>query len=178
MTLMVNSKKQTESTKVSVGQGQGTCSAAQLCLRQIKDDNAKVHKDCLPNSYYVPNTKGWLLSPQHWSRELWKQGKKGAHSIIDCDRITLNWPDAGSKKTVLLDPITNVGTFWTAPGYSKVTAFCAEATFNSRDEAKSLMTDKSREGNYWIWWCWYEQKFRGSWQGNLRLRGSYSNTSK
>jgi hypothetical protein len=30
---------------------------------KIEDDNGKVHKDHLPNSYYVPNTKGRLLSP-------------------------------------------------------------------------------------------------------------------
>jgi hypothetical protein len=77
---------------------------------KIEDDDGKVHKDHLPNSYYVPNTKGRLLSPQHWSRELRKQGKKGAHSRTDYDRITMNWPD-GSKKTVLLDPVTSVGTF-------------------------------------------------------------------
>jgi hypothetical protein len=38
---------------------------------KIEDDNGKVHKDRrLPNSYYVPNSKGRLLSPQHWLREL------------------------------------------------------------------------------------------------------------
>jgi hypothetical protein len=35
---------------------------------KIKDDDGKVHKDHLPNSCYVSNTKGRLLSPQHWSR--------------------------------------------------------------------------------------------------------------
>jgi hypothetical protein len=78
---------------------------------KIEDDDGKVHKDHLPNSYYVSNTKGQLLSPQHWSRELRNQGKKqGAHSRTDYDRITMNWLD-GSKKTVLLDPVTSVGTF-------------------------------------------------------------------
>jgi hypothetical protein len=77
---------------------------------KIKDDDGEVHKDPLPNSCYVSNTKGRLLSPQHWSRELQKQGKKGAHSRTNYDRITMNWPD-GSKKTVLLDPVTSVGTF-------------------------------------------------------------------
>jgi hypothetical protein len=72
---------------------------------KIEDDDGIVHKDHLPNSYYVLNTKGRLLSPQNWSRELRKQGKKGAHSRTDYDRITLNWLD-GSKKTVLLDPVT------------------------------------------------------------------------
>jgi hypothetical protein len=77
---------------------------------KIEDDDGNVHKDRLPNSYYVLNTKGKLLSPQHWLGELQKQGKKGAHSRTDYDRITMNWPD-GSKKTVLLDSVTSVGTF-------------------------------------------------------------------
>jgi hypothetical protein len=47
---------------------------------KIEDDDGKVHKDRLPNSYYVPNTKGRLLSPRHWLRELQKQGKKGVHT--------------------------------------------------------------------------------------------------
>jgi hypothetical protein len=37
---------------------------------KIEDDDDKVHKDRLPNSYNVPNTKGRLLSLQHWLREL------------------------------------------------------------------------------------------------------------
>jgi hypothetical protein len=106
---------------------------------KIEDDDGKVHKDHLPNSYYVPNTKGRLLSPQHWSRELRKQGKKGAYSRTDYNRITMNWPD-GSKKTVLLDPVTSVGTFRTAPGYSKFTAFCAEASISPSDETEDPLT--------------------------------------
>jgi Fe-S cluster assembly iron-binding protein IscA len=43
---------------------------------KIEDNDGKVHKDCLPNSYYVPGTTGRLLSPQHWSRELCKQKQK------------------------------------------------------------------------------------------------------
>jgi len=64
----------------------------------------------LPNSYYVPGTKGRLLSPQHWLRELQKQKQKGVHERTDYDRITLQWED-GFKKTVLLDPVTNIATF-------------------------------------------------------------------
>jgi hypothetical protein len=51
----------------------------------------------------------------------------------------MNWPD-GSKKTVLLDPVTSVGTFWTAPGYSKFTAFCIEANISPSDKAEDLLT--------------------------------------
>jgi hypothetical protein len=51
----------------------------------------------------------------------------------------MNWPD-GSKKTVLLDPVTSVGTFWTAPGYSKFTAFCTEANISPSDKAEDLLT--------------------------------------
>jgi hypothetical protein len=51
----------------------------------------------------------------------------------------MNWPD-GSKKTVLLDPVTSVGTFQTAPGYSKFTAFCAEAGISPSDETEDPLT--------------------------------------
>jgi hypothetical protein len=51
----------------------------------------------------------------------------------------MNWPD-GSNKTVLLDLVTSVGTFQTAPGYSKFTAFCAEAGISPSDETKDPCT--------------------------------------
>lgn len=107
---------------------------------KIEDDEGKVHKDRLPNSYYVPGTKGRLLSPQHWSRELRKQKRKGVYERTEHDRIILYWED-GSKKTVLLDPVTNVATFQTAPGYSKFVAFRAEAGFETDDETEPLTVE-------------------------------------
>jgi hypothetical protein len=97
----------------------------------------------------------------------------------------MNWLD-GSKKTVLLDPVTSVGTFWTAPGYSKFTAFCAEADISPSDEAENPLTvdtayiseDEDKETINSDDVDIIRGSLRGSQQGNLRLRGSYNNTSK
>ena len=82
------------------------------------DDEGKVHKHIIPNSYYVPNGKAQLLSPQHWAKS--KQGRHqattGEHT--NAYQCKLHWGHNG--KYTLTIPLTqnnNVATFSLAPGY-------------------------------------------------------------
>jgi hypothetical protein len=36
----------------------------------IEDDNGRVHRLCLPISYYVPDSTSRILSPQHWAQQV------------------------------------------------------------------------------------------------------------
>ena len=47
-------------------------------VMRINDDDGKTHVIKIPNSLYLPNLKGCLLSPQHWAQEAKaKKGNKG-----------------------------------------------------------------------------------------------------
>ena len=99
---------------------------------RIEDDEGRVHKFILPNSFYVPGTSDRLLSPQHWSQCLRKAGIHGAKSSTTHDQVTLTW--GKFKRTVPLDSVTNVATIYSAPGHSKFMAFCSEAGFEPEEE--------------------------------------------
>lgn len=117
----------------------------------IEDDDGRTHRIRLPNSYYVPGTKDRLLSPQHFAQEMSKQRKGQASETTDSTKCVLYW--AKYRRTVPLDPTTNVATMRSAPGYSKFTAYCAEAGFSHENEADNpiaynatLIEDDQEEG--------------------------------
>jgi hypothetical protein len=93
------------------------------------DDEGKVHRFLVPNSYYVPQGGVRLLSPQHWAQTRPTRAKRiNAGEFTGADSCTLRW---GSKrqhtKVVPLDKKgANLATMWLAPGYSDFTAFCTE----------------------------------------------------
>jgi hypothetical protein len=98
-----------------------------------EDDQGQVHEHKIPGSFYVPQAKVRLLSPQHWMQQTASKQEKacGATSCTTFhDRLRLAW---GGKytRTVPLDQ-SNVATFHLAPGYSKFQAFCAEAGINDQ----------------------------------------------
>ena len=85
------------------------------------------------NSYYVPEGKVRLLSPQHWAKT--QQGSKrrngnkihGTLCQTMADDVTLMWNNRQSKLTVLLGVDNNVATFHLAYGCSKYHEFFMEA---------------------------------------------------
>ena len=82
----------------------------------IENDDDKPHtfeiRDCL----YVPELQVRLLSPQHWSQQLKEQGIY-AHADTDADRTLLEWGD--NRRTINLDPASNVSFIRTASSYDK-----------------------------------------------------------
>jgi transposase InsO family protein len=97
---------------------------------RIEDDNGKITTHIIPNSYYVPDGKVRLLSPQHWAKTLplHRRPTKGiAPEMTFHDRVELRWDGEQSRKTVFLDAMTNVATFTLAPDYQDYKAFCALA---------------------------------------------------
>lgn len=72
-----------------------------------EDDEGVPHEMIIPNSYYVPEGKAILLSPQHWAQE--RQGKDkfgGAGSMTTATQVILFWSNHKYHKTI---PIATKG---------------------------------------------------------------------
>jgi hypothetical protein len=81
-------------------------------------DNLGMHHDiCIPNTYYVPNCKLRLLSPQHWAQEANdnKPLSDGTWCATYKDRVVMKWNQQRHTKTIAIDPSKgNVATMWTS----------------------------------------------------------------
>jgi hypothetical protein len=104
---------------------------------RFEDDTGKVSTHTIPHSYYVPDGKVRLLSPQHWAKSLpphRRPSNNVAPEMTFHDRVELRWDKDASVKTIMLDPNTNVATFTLAPDYKDFQAFCTLADMNDDDE--------------------------------------------
>ena len=92
------------------------------------DDQGRISKFVIPNSYYVPDGGVWLLSPQHWAMAQYIKGhKESRHGVLSQttgENVTLFWNKRKSKLTVPLDIESNVASIYLALGYKKFVAFC------------------------------------------------------
>jgi len=98
------------------------------------DDDGKIHTFLIPKSYYVPQGKVRLLSPQHLAQQLKDvKPQEGTRCITESRQITLEWAQRQYKLTVNIGKMDNVATFHLAPGISRYEAFCAEIDDNDED---------------------------------------------
>ena len=113
-------------------------------LRWTWDDNlGRSHTFDIPNSYYIPDGKVRLLSPQHWAQT---QNGNNRNKIQDncgestnAKQCTLYWNDGDSKLDIPLGRKDNVATFPMSPGYKQFAAFCCEAGMDvDSDEPMAL----------------------------------------
>ena len=94
---------------------------------QWLDDDGMMHTFHIPNSFYVPQGKVKLLSPQHLAQSLKDtRPEEGTVSTTDSRQVVLKWAQRNYKLTVPLGKKDNVATFHLAPGISRFNAFCAE----------------------------------------------------
>ena len=99
---------------------------------RIEDEQGCVHQVRVPNSLYVPDIRHRLLCPQHWGYEtgdIHREISNGHHIGTWCatlpTSIKLYWDQNRFSRTIPLDyNSTNVGTIYSAPGY---TAFACSA---------------------------------------------------
>ena len=97
----------------------------------LEDDTGTPHRIALPGSYYIPGTTDRLLSPQHMSQQLLKR-RINVHETTDHKQVILQWNQA--RRTIPLDPRTNVATILTPSPTSPFLAYCATAgLLNDRD---------------------------------------------
>jgi hypothetical protein len=92
-----------------------------------EDDGGATHTFLIPNSYYVPDGKVRLLSPQHWAQSQTASRKKRqtCGERTDGNGCELYWGDGFTKRIKL--GIDNVATFPMAPGFKQFAIFCQEA---------------------------------------------------
>ena len=97
-----------------------------------EDDQGIVTTFRIPNSYYVPEGKVRLLSPQHWAQTQarHKQNQREFGERTDGNECVMFWDGGRHQKTIQLGKRDNVATFMLAPGYQNFKAFCCEADLN------------------------------------------------
>ena len=113
------------------------------------DDNGELHRFEIPNSYYVPEGKVRLLSPQHWA-QLQKDEKpiQGTGETTDAKNVTLFWNQRQNKLTVPINQKDNVATFKLASGYTEFHTFCAECEVDmDREHNDPLIADPTLISN-------------------------------
>ena len=105
------------------------------------DDEGKVHKHIIPNSYYVPNGKAPLLSPKHWAKSKQRKDRADTGEHTNAYQCKLYWGDNGKYTlTIPLTQNTNIATFSLAPGYRNFNIYCKEAAIVDADDEKNPIT--------------------------------------
>jgi hypothetical protein len=91
---------------------------------KIADDNGKMHKIKLPNTYYSEQAESRLLSPQHWVQSA--NNGKGTQCITYHDAIILEWKDRKYQRTIPLSPNSrNVGIITSPAGIQSYLHACS-----------------------------------------------------
>ena len=101
----------------------------------IEDDEGVAHTLVIPKSYYVPQVKVHLLSPQHWAQAQTGVDKlDGAGTITTATSCTLFWNDKQAQHTVPIDVHgNNVATFYLATGFQRFHDYCAMTNLDDYD---------------------------------------------
>ena len=99
------------------------CGTIKWC---IEDDTGVQHTLIIPNSYYVPQAKVRLLSPQHWAQARTGVDKNGgAGTMTTATTCTLFWNNKLAFRTIPIDVKgNNVVTFYMATGYQRFHHYC------------------------------------------------------
>ena len=99
------------------------------------DNQGKVHRFRIPNSYYVPQGGVRLLSPQHWAKT---QGgvREGAGETTTSHKCTLFWDQRKSNLDIPIGKSDNVATFSLAPGFQNFELFCQEARIDYEESLR------------------------------------------
>ena len=106
------------------------------------DDTGRKYKFTIPRSYYVPEGKTRLLSPQHWAQTQKDKIKWGTGEKTNSTECQLYWNGGKCKRTIPLHKGTNVATFSLAPGYANYDLYCQEAGMTTQIEEEELEVDK------------------------------------
>jgi len=96
-----------------------------LCWK-INDDLGNPTTFLIPNSYYIPQGKVRLLSPQHLAQVVGDEdkAKQGTGCITTADACTLFWNGRTQQRTIPIDD-SNVFTIYSSEGFSNYNEFSA-----------------------------------------------------
>ena len=104
------------------------------------DDQGRDHIHTIPNSYYSPDGRTRLLSPQHWSQTY--KGKHPPTCTTTSTAVILQWDTF--IKTIPLGSNDNVATLYSSPGYDKFHAMQTTLDLSTIEEDhKALKLESS-----------------------------------
>ena len=101
-----------------------------------EDDQGQKHTFDIPYSFYIPQGKVRMLSPQHWAQS---QNGKNVKRRNECGERTngnecvLFWNGGESSLSIPLGRRDDVATFRMAHGFKQFAAFCCEAGLDGYD---------------------------------------------
>jgi hypothetical protein len=102
------------------------------------DSDGKTHRLVIPKSFYVPGGSVRLLSPQHWAQtQNDVKSIQGTGSQTVANKCTLFWEQKKYSIEIPLKRSENVATFNLSPGFTRYSAFYAEAGFSADEELES-----------------------------------------
>jgi hypothetical protein len=108
-----------------------------------EDDTGQVNQFDIPGSYYVPNARQRLLSPQHVAQVM-KKGTSSRGLICENDASVcqLQWNEGENTRMVPIDRFNNCFTFRLAPGFKYFMAYCAKFDLDTgKNNTKSAIAE-------------------------------------
>ena len=90
-----------------------------------EDDDGVPYEHRIPNTHLDENSPYCLLSPQHIAQLANDHKPKpcGTYGVIHDKAAELYWDQQTRKRTIVLDPATNIPLMRSAPGFTKFHAF-------------------------------------------------------
>jgi len=85
---------------------------------RINDDYGNPTTFLIPNSYYIPQGKARLLSPQHLAQAVGDKDKSGTGCITTADTCILFWNGSTRQRTIPIDE-ANVFTIYSSEGFGR-----------------------------------------------------------
>ena len=109
----------------------------------IADNDGKVSRFLIPNSYYAKAGGVRLLSPQHFAKQIndHKPNKYGTYVEVYDDKAEMYWNQRRQRLTIPVDPITNVFNIYSAPDYDSYEAYCAQVGDDDEDDNDIICMD-------------------------------------
>lgn len=105
----------------------------------IEDDHGRNHTWLIPDTYFNESTPYRLLSPQHWAQT--QHNGRGTWAATYHDAVEMFWKDNRFKRSIPLAAGSNIALLRSAPGFSRMQAFCMEISTDDEspiDEAELL----------------------------------------
>jgi Reverse transcriptase (RNA-dependent DNA polymerase)/GAG-pre-integrase domain len=90
----------------------------------IEDDHGRRHTWLIPDTYFHESTPYRLLSPQHWAQT--QHDGRGTWAATYQDAVELFWKGNRFSRSIPLSGSSNIALLRSAPGFTKMHAFCVE----------------------------------------------------
>jgi hypothetical protein len=104
----------------------------------IPNDEGEIHEELIPNTYYQEQAVYCLYSPQHVAQVANDNFPlpNGTYCATYADSVELFWDQRTEKRTVRLDPATNIAIMRSAPSFGRFHTFCAAINHEERGQER------------------------------------------